>query len=134
MMNMARAELLGWGVQVTFPNLTEISLSWALNEALNNPKYKENVLKIGARLRDQQQTPMEKAMFYIEYVIRHDGANFMQSSAQHLSFIEFHNLDVYGTILAVAFIAILLPIFIIRKMFILLCRKKASLGEKEKIM
>lgn len=133
-MNMARAELLGWGVQVTYPNLTEASFSWALNEALSNPKYQKNVLKIAKRLQDQPQTPMEKAMFYIEYVIRHEGAHFMQSSAQHLNFIEYHNLDVYGILMAAAFIAILLPIFIIKKIFASLCCKKASLSKKEKFM
>lgn len=115
MMNMARAELLGWGVQVLYTNLTETSFSWALNEALTNKKYQINVDKIKNRLLDQPQTPMEKAMFWIEYVIRHDGAHFMQTSAQHLSFIEYNNLDIYGTLLAVLILAIYVPIWVIRK-------------------
>lgn len=130
MMNMARAELLGWGVQVKYTNLTETSFSWALNEVLTNPKYQNNVLKIANRLRDQPQTPMEKAIFYIEYIIRHDGAYFMQTSAQHLSFIEYNNLDVYGAFTLIAISAILIPTFIIRKIFKLLCFK--SLRQKEK--
>lgn len=128
MMNMARAELLGWGVQVLFTNLTETSFSWALNEALTNKKYQINVEKIKNRLLDQPQTPMEKAMFWIEYVIRHDGAHFMQTSAQHLSFIEYNNLDIYGTILAVLLLVILVPVWvirkIIRKIFCNTCLKK----------
>jgi UDP:flavonoid glycosyltransferase YjiC (YdhE family) len=69
-MNMARAELLGWGAQVTYPNLTETSLSWALNEVLNNKKYQENVREIAFRLTDQPQTLMHKAIYWVEYVLR----------------------------------------------------------------
>lgn len=114
-MNMARAELLGWGAQVTYQNLTSASLSWALNEVLNNGKYNENVRVIARRLSDQPQTPMEKAIFWIEYVIRHNGAHYMQTSAQHLSFIEVNNLDVYAAFAIITFLVIFIPVFIIRR-------------------
>ena len=131
MMNMARAELLGWGVQVLFTNLTETSFTWALNEALTNKKYQINVEKIRNRLLDQPQTPMEKAMFWIEYVIRHDGAHFMQTSAQYLSFIEYNNLDIYGSILAILFLVIFVPIWLIRKIIKKIFCKKC-LKKKQK--
>ena len=118
---MARAELLGWGAQVAYSNLTETSLSWALNEVLSNPKYTENVLKIRNRLKDQPQTPMEKAIFWVEYVMRHDGAHFMQTSARHLSSIEYYNLDIYATFAVVALLAILIPIFVVKKITKLIC-------------
>jgi len=128
MMNMARTELLGWGVQVLFTNLTETSFTWALNEVLTNEKYRINVEKIRNRLLDQPQTPMEKAMFWIEYVIRHDGAYFMQTSAQYLSFIEYNNLDIYAIVLVVLFSMIFIPIWIVRKIiktiFCKTCLKK----------
>ncbi|KAG5671714.1 hypothetical protein PVAND_001894 [Polypedilum vanderplanki] len=117
MMNMARAELLGWGVQVTYPNLTETSLTWALKEALTNKKYKENVIKIAARLRDQQNSPMDKAIYWTEYVLRHEGAYFMQTSASSLSFIEYNNLDVYALFAFIIFTAFFLPILIIKQSF-----------------
>lgn len=123
-MNMARAELLGWGVQVSFTNLTELSLSWAMHEVLSNEKYKRNVLKIASRLLDQPQTPMEKAMFYIEYVIRHDGATFMQTSAAHLSFFEYHNLDVYATLSIIAFLIIFIPVLVLKRTFELFTSSK----------
>lgn len=131
-MNMARAELLGWGAQVTYPNLTEVSLSWAMNEVLSNRMYKENVLKISKRLTDQPQTAMDKAVFWIEYVLRHDGAYFMQTSAQHLSFIEYHNLDIYATFAFIAFLVIFIPIFVIKKLLKFICCRKQTLSEDSK--
>jgi glucuronosyltransferase len=114
-MNMARAELLGWGVQVAYPNLTEVSLSWALNEVLDNPKYKTNTLKIANLLKDQPQTPMERAIFWIEYVLRNDGAHYMQSSAQYLNFGEYYNLDVYAMFAAIIILIIIVPIYVVKK-------------------
>lgn len=125
-MNMARAELLGWGAQVTYQNLTAASLSWALNEVLNNAKYNENVRVIARRLSDQPQTPMEKAIFWIEYVIRHNGAHYMQTSAQHLSVIEVNNLDVYTGFAIIAFLAIFIPVFLIRRIVKFLCSFEKS--------
>lgn len=131
-MNMARAELLGWGAQVTYPNLTEASLSWALNEVLNNPKYKENVLKISKRLTDQPQSAMDKAIFWIEYVLRHDGAHFMQTSAQYLNFIEYNNLDIYATFAFIAFLVIFIPIYVFRKILKFVCSFKQTSNNKSK--
>lgn len=130
---MARAELLGWGAQVTYPNLTEVSLSWAMNEVLSNPKYKENVLKISKRLTDQPQTAMDKAIFWVEYVLRHDGANFMQTSAQYLNFIEYNNLDIYATFAFVAFLLVFIPIYVIKKVLKFIRSLKQSANKKSKI-
>lgn len=37
-LNMARAERAGYGLTVSYQNLTQDSLTWALREMLNNPK------------------------------------------------------------------------------------------------
>ena len=67
-MNMARAELLGWGIKVAYQDLSEESLSKAINEVLNNSLYSDNIKLISQRLKDQPQKPMEKAIYWIEYV------------------------------------------------------------------
>lgn len=131
-MNMARAELLGWGAQVTYPNLTETSLSWAMNEVLNNKKYRENVKEIAFRLTDQPQTPMNKAIFWVEYILRHDGAYYLQSSAQYLNMIEYNNLDIYATFIFIAFLVIFIPIYILKKILKILCSKSSNRANKKK--
>ena len=131
-MNMARAEIQGWGVQVAYPNLTETSLSWALNEVLNNQKYKENVMEIANRLRDQPQTPMEKAVFWVEYVARHKGAEFMRTSAQYLNLIEYNNLDVYSFFAAFAFLVVFVVIYIFKKIINCIFSKKTKTAKQKR--
>lgn len=133
-MNMARAELLGWGTQVTYKNLTAESLSWAIKEVINNKKYTENVKKIAKRLMDQPQTPMEKAIFWVEYVLRNDGAPFMKTSARHLDMIEYHNLDVYAVLALGAFVASAVLFLVIFIIFKLMCssRNQPKVSERKK--
>ena len=131
-MNMARAELLGWGAQVAYHDLNEALLSEALEKVLTDPMYKKKVEKVANRLRDQPQTPMEKAIFWIEYVLRHDGAHHMQSSAQYLNYIENNNLDVYATFALAALLTIFIPLYVLRKIFRFLSSCKSSASQKSK--
>ena len=132
LMNMARASTLGWGVYVNYQNLTEPSLSWALNEVLSQQKYHQNVITVSKRLQDQLQTPMEKAISSVEYVIRHQGAYFMQSSGQHLNLIEYHNLDVFATFAAVLFLVIMIAIIIIKTISNLSYKTKKAKSTSDK--
>ena len=67
--NAARSVLNGYGVRVDYNNLTETSLTWALNEILNNEKYTKRVQELSKVFRDKPQHPVDLAKYYVEYVI-----------------------------------------------------------------
>ncbi|KAK8724735.1 hypothetical protein OTU49_017491, partial [Cherax quadricarinatus] len=85
----------------------------AFTKILNEPKYKENMLRMSVPLHDQPVPPTELAVFWTEYVIRHKGAPQLRSPAAQLSWVEFLMLDVIF-ILHLAMIALL---FILRRIF-----------------
>lgn len=116
-LNAARSVLNGFGVRVDYNNLTEESLTWALDEILKNQKYSNKVKELSMRFKDKPIHPLDLAKFYIEYVIRHKGASFMQSSATQLNFIELNNIDVIIFIVVVFIILILIPLLILGKLF-----------------
>lgn len=97
-LNMAKTEKAGYGVTVEYIHLSETTISRALNEVLNNKKYRENAKTISARFRDQQNDPLKSAIHWIEYVAKHNGAPHLRSAGQDLSFIQYHNLDVLALI------------------------------------
>uniref|UniRef100_A0A182IX03 Aldehyde oxidase n=1 Tax=Anopheles atroparvus TaxID=41427 RepID=A0A182IX03_ANOAO len=78
------------------PILTEATFGKAVHEVVNNKIFATNVKTISRRLRDQPLAPMDTAKFWVEYVLRHDGAKHLISAAQDLSFVEYNNLDVYA--------------------------------------
>uniref|UniRef100_A0A1Y9HAI0 Uncharacterized protein n=1 Tax=Anopheles farauti TaxID=69004 RepID=A0A1Y9HAI0_9DIPT len=103
LLNMAKAEQSGWGVGVAYTDLNERTFSKAINKVLGDESYISNIKSISRRLRDQPVPPIEMATFWIEYVLRHDGAKHLISAAQDLNFVEYNNLDVYtfiGTVIA----------------------------------
>lgn len=94
----------GWAVQIPFADLSETKFSSSLDEIVNNPKYGQKAQKLSLLYRDRPEHPLDTAAFWIEYILRHDGAKHMQSSAVHLNIFQYYMLDV------VAFIFVLFVI------------------------
>ncbi|XP_058832649.1 UDP-glycosyltransferase UGT5-like isoform X2 [Topomyia yanbarensis] len=110
-LNMNKAVLGGYAVKLYFPNITETSFRWALDELLHKPEYKKNIDRISAVFRDRPIPALSEAAFWVEYVIRHKGAPQLRSAGLDLPWISFALLDVVGVIL----VAVLLTGWTIKK-------------------
>ena len=60
--------------------------------------YRRNAQKLSRLFRDRPQTPLETAVFWTEYVIRHGGAPHMRSAALDLTWYQYLLLDVIAVI------------------------------------
>jgi glucuronosyltransferase len=84
-------------------------------------RYRENVKLLSGIFRDQPLTPLDQAVFWTEYVIRHKGAPHMRSAALDLTWYQYFLLDVIAVLaLAVGFVLlIVLLVFraVLRKVF-----------------
>lgn len=130
-LNAARSVSSGYGVRIDYNNLTEASLSWALHEVLDSKIYSEKVKGLSQRFKDKPQHPVDLAKYWVEYVIRHKGAPFMQSSSTYLSFIESNNLDVYAIIASVLFVMIYIPYILFKKLLFLIFGKSVNVKTKK---
>ncbi|KAF2888123.1 hypothetical protein ILUMI_18050, partial [Ignelater luminosus] len=120
-MNVANAEVAGYGVGVPYKTLTEERLTAALEEVLNNPKYAQNAKTRSKVMHDQPMKPLDRAIFWIEYVLRHQGAPHLRSAALELNWYQYLLLDV----VAVVSVVVLTFIYIIYKMVKLCCCRKS---------
>ncbi|GAB0091279.1 uncharacterized protein DMENIID0001_060990 [Sergentomyia squamirostris] len=102
--NVDMAVKEGWGLLLRLKDLNEESLSIALSEVLNNPKYKDAAQKMSTLYRDRPNSAMDTAIYWTEYVIRHHGAPHLQSPAAHLNFWQRNSLDV------IAFLGVILMV------------------------
>lgn len=66
-----------------------------LNQLLNNKKYYENAQEVAQVFRDNPIHPMDEAIFYIEYVMRHKGAKYLKSAGRELYWYQHLLLDVF---------------------------------------
>ena len=61
--------------------------------------------RVSELMRDQKERPLDRAIYWIEYVIRHQGAPHLRSSSRHLHLYERNLIDI-SFIIAFAFIIV----------------------------
>ncbi|KAK9522055.1 hypothetical protein VZT92_018547 [Zoarces viviparus] len=71
----------------------------ALKEVLYNPTYMEKMKVLSSLHRDQPMKPMDRAMFWIEFVMRHKGAAHLRTESYKMSMIQYHSIDVVAFLL-----------------------------------
>lgn len=116
-MNMAKAVLKGYGLQIFFDDVTEENVSEALNELINNPHYSEKAKAISNQFLDRPKTPQEEVVYWTEYAVKHRGATHLQGTANRLGFFELRLFDVYAT-MAIIFVVVLYINYLIMKAII----------------
>uniref|UniRef100_A0A7G3B2Y9 UDP-glucuronosyltransferase n=1 Tax=Lutzomyia longipalpis TaxID=7200 RepID=A0A7G3B2Y9_LUTLO len=94
------------------------SFAKLIEKMIKDPKYRENA-KIRAEIfRDQKETPLERAVWWTEFVLRHPNMTFMRSDSLNYGLAIRQSWDV----LAFLFSAILIGIFILLKISCCICR------------
>jgi UDP:flavonoid glycosyltransferase YjiC (YdhE family) len=84
----------GYGLVVPYSQLSEEKLTNTIHEILNNNKYRENA-KLRSRIfHDRLVSPMDTAIYWVEYVIRHKGAPHLRVAGLDLPWYQYHLLDV----------------------------------------
>lgn len=96
--NLQRMQSKKWGLTLTTHNLTHIELTQAMERILGESVYTEAISKASELYRDRPMKPSDLATFWLEYIIRNDGAKNLYSPSRELSWIEYLSIDVYITI------------------------------------
>ncbi|XP_054895930.1 UDP-glucuronosyltransferase 2B15-like [Poeciliopsis prolifica] len=74
----------------------------ALKEVLYEPSYREKMKELSSLHRDQPMKPLDRAMFWIEFVMRHKGAAHLRTESYKMSMIQYHSIDVLAFLLAIS--------------------------------
>ncbi|KAM4025038.1 UDP-glucuronosyltransferase 1A6-like isoform 3-T3 [Anomaloglossus baeobatrachus] len=99
--NAKRIESRGAGVTLNVLDMTPEDLFNALDAVINNPSYKENMQRLSDLHLDRPIHPLDLAVYWVEFVMRHKGAPHLRPAAHDLNWIQYHSLDVFGFLLAV---------------------------------
>lgn len=95
-------------------------------------RYSENVKRRSAIMKDQPIKPLDSAVYWSEYVIRHRGAPHFRSAALDLTWYQYYMVDVIVFIFAVlaasGFAGYYVLLVILRK----LCTKTNKKVDKRK--
>ncbi|CAA82344.2 Putative UDP-glucuronosyltransferase ugt-60 [Caenorhabditis elegans] len=101
--NAKRAQRYGMATVLDKLDLTINNVYGAIKEALK-PEYSTNAKKLSAMLSDQVARKPYSALRYSLKLATSPKPSLFTLKSQHLSFLEFHNLDIFSIVLLTAFI------------------------------
>uniref|UniRef100_A0A096M9W7 UDP-glucuronosyltransferase n=1 Tax=Poecilia formosa TaxID=48698 RepID=A0A096M9W7_POEFO len=64
-------------------------------EALSEPSYRINMQRLSRLHRDQPMKPIDTALFWIEFAIRHQGAAHLRTESHRLPWYSYYSVDVF---------------------------------------
>ncbi|XP_052368484.1 2-hydroxyacylsphingosine 1-beta-galactosyltransferase-like, partial [Oncorhynchus keta] len=91
---MTRVEAKGMGIMVHWKSMTEEELYQALATVINNNKYRQRAQVLSSIHKDQPGHPVTRAVYWINYILRHHGANHLRSSVYTVPTYQYFLLDV----------------------------------------
>ncbi|XP_032549750.1 UDP-glucuronosyltransferase 1-6-like isoform X6 [Chiroxiphia lanceolata] len=117
--NAKRVESRGAGLTLNILEMTSQDISTALRAVINDKTYKENIQRLSDLHLDRPIHPLDLAVHWVEFVMRHKGAPHLRPAAHDLNWVQYHSLDVLGFLLLV----LLLSLFISFKCCLCCCRR-----------
>ncbi|XP_043108755.1 UDP-glucuronosyltransferase 1-6-like isoform X3 [Puntigrus tetrazona] len=105
--NVHRVATRGVGVVLSIHDITAETLGDALNTVINDSSYKQRMEKLSAIHNDRPIQPLDLAVYWTEFVMRHKGADHLRPAAHDLNWLQYHSLDVIGFLLFIVLIVTL---------------------------
>lgn len=88
--------------------MTAKGLKDTILRVAEDKSFAEN-MKIRSQLyRDQKEKPLDRAVWWVEYVIRNPNATHLRSPAVNMNFFVAHSLDVLAFLLIVPIVLIII--------------------------
>lgn len=118
--NGQEAERVGFGLSIPFPEVTEENLYEAIQKVLTNPSFAKTAQRHGAALNDQMTRPLDRAIWWLEYKLRHPGADHLQTPIHDLTWFQYYLIDVWAFL---AFVIFLTNVIIFKVCYFCCCRR-----------
>ncbi|XP_071344753.1 UDP-glucuronosyltransferase 2B17-like [Trachinotus anak] len=98
----------------------------AIEEVLTEPSYRMNMQRLSRLHRDQPVKPLDNALFWIEFVMRHKGAAHLRTESYRLPWYSYYSLDVLLSFLATVAMITVLPLVLLRYVCLEKCMKRKT--------
>uniref|UniRef100_A0A182IRD8 UDP-glycosyltransferases domain-containing protein n=1 Tax=Anopheles atroparvus TaxID=41427 RepID=A0A182IRD8_ANOAO len=92
--NLERCIRLGVAKRVSFQTMTTGQLRDAIRDVLEDPQYRTNMAARSVLFRDQPEKPLARAVWWIEWLLRHPNTTQLESPVLKLGFLRTYLVDV----------------------------------------
>lgn len=101
--NVHRMVTRGVAEKLAIYEVTTEKLLAALNKIIHDKSYKEKIVTLSQIHLDRPVEPLELAVFWTEFVMRHKGTPHLRVAAHDLNLIQYHSLDVISFLVIIFF-------------------------------
>ncbi|KAF5287353.1 hypothetical protein FQA39_LY15956 [Lamprigera yunnana] len=108
--NIANVVNKGIGLSFDHQTLTKEDIKNGILEIIENPKYGKRLEELKKLSEDEPMTGLEKAVWWIEYVIRHKGATHFKSPVFDVPIYQYYHLD--AIVILCTFLIIVVAMFV----------------------
>nr|XP_033493800.1 UDP glucuronosyltransferase 5 family, polypeptide D1 [Epinephelus lanceolatus] len=105
--NLLRMQERGAAKIIELSDVNGHSFEQGIKEVLHQDSYRQNIQRLSRLHRDQLMAPMDQAIFWVEYVMRHKGAPHLRTEAYKMPWYSYYCLDVLLLLLTVVTVLLL---------------------------
>uniref|UniRef100_UPI00398E3AAB 2-hydroxyacylsphingosine 1-beta-galactosyltransferase-like n=1 Tax=Pristiophorus japonicus TaxID=55135 RepID=UPI00398E3AAB len=102
---MTRIHAKRMGIFLSWHTMTKEDIYQAVVTVATDPRYKKQAMYLSKLHQDQPLHPVNRSVYWLDYVLRHDGATHLRPALYDLSFYQYYMLDVLAafTVSAILF-------------------------------
>ena len=104
-----------------FKQMTSDGLLTAVTKVLSDRTYREKADKVGDLLTDQIAPPLESAVWWIEFLLRHPDYR-LASPVHRMSWVQLNQIDVAAVLLLACAIAITVCFYAVKGCVSICCK------------
>ncbi|KAI4829877.1 hypothetical protein KUCAC02_001537 [Chaenocephalus aceratus] len=124
--NLSRLRAKGVAKVMDISELDSKTFQDAIQDVLNEPSYRLNMQRLSRLHRDQPMKPLDTALFWIEFVMRHKGAAHLRTESYRLPWYSYHSVDVVLFLVGAVLLVLFTFFFVIRCLCTKMCRSKVK--------
>ncbi|XP_078532900.1 2-hydroxyacylsphingosine 1-beta-galactosyltransferase [Lissotriton helveticus] len=91
---MTRVQAKGMGILLQWKQMTEDDLYGALTKVISDSSYRQQAQKLSEIHKDQPGHPTSRTIYWINYILRHNGAEHLRAAISDISFYQYFLLDI----------------------------------------
>uniref|UniRef100_A0A1W7R8B9 UDP-glucuronosyltransferase n=1 Tax=Aedes albopictus TaxID=7160 RepID=A0A1W7R8B9_AEDAL len=110
----------GVGKRLSIKDVKSSELVNAIREVMTDERYRKNMSRLSKLFRDEKESPLERAIWWVEWVLRNPTAQILQSNAIRLDWAVKYSFDVIIPLLLAGLLVLSIPIKVLKYV---LCRK-----------
>ncbi|XP_041640485.1 UDP-glucuronosyltransferase 2A1-like [Cheilinus undulatus] len=124
--NLFKIESKGAGKIIDIFTMDEEIFYQGIQEVLTDPSYRMNMQRLSRLHRDTPMKPLDNALFWIEFVMRHKGAAHLRTESYKMPWYAYHSVDVILFLTGVLLLILVTSFTLFRCLLNKMCKNKVK--------